>query len=377
MERKNEVNNKDALIEKIAERYKEKFIIGLTEKEKRLFVYRAVIEMAQNNDFVKEGLKDIELEPTDLLRALVKASDNKAGMFSSLILYTMCGNDEKYKTLYTESLNSYKKILENYKKLAQELKLENSLDISHLFTYMLWNGYYSVTKTHSYKLQERLLLPGMYSFDVIKGKGVCLAYAELLRNYLNVCDKKASILDCKVPTGKDDISYDYRPQVNRGEGTNAWSKIVNKMVTPILGGLTNKTGNHAVTLIEEGDKLYIYDPTNLYVLNVIDDTTASIINGKGNFYIKPFSTLIINPNSDPNQLFEKLVRGNINPAFTRKEVIFSFENMIELIKNNINLLDDAYDNIHYELEIIDKQTDELGGRLKVLKKIKQEEQKRK
>lgn len=376
MEKNKELNKKDVLIEKIAERYKEKFK-GLTEKEQRLFVYRCVIEIGKNNDFVKENLKEIELEPTDLLRALVRASEYNAGMFSSLILYAMCGNDEKYKSLYAESLNSYKKVLENYKLLANELKLESALDISHLFTYMLWNGYYSVTKTHSYKLQERLLLPGMYSFDVIKGKGVCLAYAELLRNYLTICDKKSALLDCKVPTGKNDISYDYRPQINRGEGTNRSTKILNKLITPLLEGLTNKTGNHAVTLIEDNGKMFIYDPTNLYVLNVIDEATATIINGKGNFNIKPFSTLVITPDSDPNQLFEKLVRGNINPAFTRKEVIFSFENMMELIKNNINLLDDAYDNIHHELKVIDRQTDEIGGKFKALKKIKSNEEKNK
>lgn len=366
----------ESLIDKLAEVYKEKFV-GLTEKEKKLFVYKCIIEIANNKDFVQESLEELELEPTDLLRALVRASENSAGMFSSTLLYVMCENNEKYKKLYAESLISYKKILENYKLLAQELKLESALDISHLFTYMLWNGYYSVTKTHSYKLQERLLLPGMYSFDVIKGKGVCLAYAELLCNYLNVCDKKASILDCKVPTGNNDISYDYRPQINREEGTNASSKIVNKIITPFLEGLINKTGNHAITLIEDNDKMFIYDPTNLYVLNIVDDTTATIINGKGNFNIKPFSTLIINPSSDPNQLFQKLVRCNMNSAFTRKEVIFSFENMMELIKDNISLLDDAYDNIHHELEVIDKQTDEIGGRIKALKKIKQEERKNK
>lgn len=376
MEKDNKTKAKETLIDKLAEEYKEKFI-GLTEKEKKLLVYRFVIQIGSNDGVIKESLKELELESTDLLRAVVRASENSASMFSSMILYAMCGNNEKYQELYKESLNSYKKILENYKLLANELKLESALDISHLFTYMLWNGYYSVTKSHSYKLQERLLLPGMYSFDVIKGKGVCLAYAELLRNYLTVCDKKSAILDCKVPTGKEDISYDYRPQIKREEGTNTSSKILHKIITPILAGLTNKVGNHAVTLIEDNDKLFIYDPTNLYLLNVVDDTTATIINGSGNFNIKPFTTLIISPDSDPNKLFEKLVRGNINPAFTRKEVIFSFENMMELIKNNISLLDDAYDNIHPELEVIDRQTDEIGGKVKALKKIKQEEQKNK
>lgn len=134
--------------------------------------------------------------------------------------------------------------------------------------------------------------------------------------------------------------------------------------------MINNFGNHAVTLIEEDNKLFVYDPTNLFVLNVKNDNEASIINGKGVFEMKPFASLMISPYSDPNQLFEKLLSDNIEPAYTRKEIIFGFENMVELLNSNISLLDDAYDNIHSELEIIDKQTDEIGGQSKAAKKIR-------
>lgn len=287
------------------------------------------------------------------------------------MLYTACNSDKKYKDLYKESLISYNKILKNYKLLANELNIDNSLDLSHLFTYMLWNEYYSVSKSHCYKLQERLLLPGMYSFDVIKGKGVCLAYAELLHNYLATCGKKSSVLSCKIPTKKKEISYNYRPEIERVVKSNISSKIFTEIIMFIFKKIVNQNGNHAITLIEENNKFFCYDPTNLFVLNLIDENTASIINGKGVFDIKPLSTLKLQPNSDPNQLFEKLLYGNIEPAFTKKEIIFSFENIMELIKSNINLLDDAYDNIHSELEIIDKQTNEFGGKLKALKKLKE------
>lgn len=282
----------------------------------------------------------------------------------------MRDNEIKYKEIYKESLIHYNKILENYKKLAQDLRLNASLDLSHLFTYMLWNGYFSVTKEHFYKLQERLLLPGMYSFDVIKGRGVCLAYAELLHNYLSICGKYSSILTCKVPTEKNAVSCDYRPKIERHTKNSASSKISSTLMTFFLGGLINKLGNHAITLIEENENLYCYDPTNLYALNIQSSLTASIINGKGEFQIKPLMTVITNPHSDPNHLYEKLLLGNIKPALTRKEFIFSFENIIELINNNINLLNDAYDNIHSDLEYINKQTEEIGDYHKALKKIK-------
>ena len=81
-------------------------------------------------------------------------------------------------------------------------------------------------------------------------------------------------------------------------------------------------------------------------------------------------TFIIDSNSDPNHLYEKLLSENVKPALSRKEFIFSFENLIEIINKNISLLDDAYDNIHKDLEYIDRQTDEIGGSYKALKKRK-------
>jgi len=359
------------LIDKLTEEFKEEFK-GLNHKQQALLVYRKIIDLKNDKLLIQDLLNKIEedenqiLKKADILLSIIQASDFNSGFIKSTMLYAVCDSDKEEQELYKDSLISYRKILENYKVLAHELKIENALDLSHLFTYMLWNGYYSVTKRHSYKLQGRLLLPNLNSFDVIKGGGVCLGYAELLNDYLTTCNKKAALLTCKVPIRKNDITCNYRPEIIRDEKSSTSSKTLTQLGHFIINGLTDRIGNHAVTLIEENDKLFIYDPTNIYVLNVMDGNFASLINGNGKFMILPLMSLIFHPNSDPNQLFEKLFNG-VNPAFTRKEIIFSFENMMELIKNNINLLNDAYDNIHSELEFIDKQTDEIGGYFEIAK----------
>ena len=81
-------------------------------------------------------------------------------------------------------------------------------------------------------------------------------------------------------------------------------------------------------------------------------------------------SLIFFPNADSNHIYENLLSDNIKSTLTRKEFIFSYENLMELINSNINLLDDAYDNIHKDLEYIDRQTDKIGNYNKVLKKIR-------
>lgn len=364
-----EENKEVDVIDSLVAEYKKDFK-GLSEKQQTLLALRKVSELKCNND--KRDILDKEPDNLDKILAIIKASDFNSGILKPLILYFQNNDEssEKINKLYESSLISYQKVLENYKGLALELNINKALELSHLYSYMLWNGYFSISKEHSYKLQGRLLLPNMNSFDVIKGRGVCLAYAELLYRYLNVCGKEASLLNCKVPTSKKDITCNYRPEIERKVQNSRLSIISNKALAFLLKGIIGKIGNHAVTLIEENNKVFIYDPTNLYVLNVIDENTANIINGKGQFELKPFTTLSLNPQADPNHLFEKILSDNIDESFTRREVIDSFENTMDLIQNNINLLDDAYDNIHKELENIDRETEELSGRSKVLKKLK-------
>ena len=40
--------------------------------------------------------------------------------------------------------------------------------IANLYTYLLWNGYFSLNNNHAYKLRDRKLINGLFSFDVIK-----------------------------------------------------------------------------------------------------------------------------------------------------------------------------------------------------------------
>ena len=353
-------------LEKKTEELKKEFE-GLTEKQKELLLYRRIIETGKEIDsqagFARLTYKE-DISSDDLF-CLVNAAD--IGRLKPLISYVMRGSVQYSQEAYKKSLIHFNRVLENYKNLAYDLKLDSSLNISQLFTFMLWNGYFSVTKKHLYKLRDRLLLPGMFSFDVIKGGGVCLGYSELLQNYLEVCGKDSSLLVCKAPTEKGAVSCDYRPKIKRNTDNNLVAKISNGILVFCFGGVVNMFGNHAITLISEDGSMYAYDPTNIYALDILNSSKASIINGEGKFLIKPLETLITVPHSDPHQLYEKLLSEKIKPAFTRKDFIFSFENIMELINDNLSLINDAYDNIHGDLEFIDKETDKIGRHYRSLK----------
>ena len=371
--------DKEEIKEAIEQRAQElkKDFEGLTEEQKTMVAYRKIIKLLKE-EYASISLSNGNIAETERTKtineilAIIKASDYECGIIKPIMLYAMSDNYEMYKKFYLESLISLNKVLENYKLLAQELKINNALELSHLFSYMLWNGYYSVTKEHNYNIENRLLLLGMYSFDVIKGEGVCLAYAELLHNYLSVCEKKSSILLCKM--GKDkEYKRDYIPQIERKiKKLSIPKKMLFSARNFVMQGIINKFGNHAVTLIEDDSKLYIYDSTNLLVLNILDSNTATLITGTGEFGLRPLTTIPLLSHADPNQLFEKLLSNNIKPAYTRDDIVSSFDNIINLLNNNRGLLDDAYDNIHQELEIINNQIEEIGGYRKLRKRIRQE-----
>ena len=74
----------------------------------------------------------------------------------------------------------YSSLLDKTKKLALELGLTNSLEISNLFSYLLWNGYFSKTKQNRYQQLGRKNISGLFYADIMDGIGVCLNHAYVL-----------------------------------------------------------------------------------------------------------------------------------------------------------------------------------------------------
>ena len=345
----------------------EKYMIefnGLTDREKTFLAYHKIIELLESTEI--ENMSEEEID--DTFFAIVLASNHNISYLKIIFLQYYYNIMNKCNTEYKKSLVAYQKILNNYKKLAEELKINDTLELSHLFTYMLWNGYYSINKEYYYDDNSRLMLPSMYSFDIIKGGGVCLANAELLSNYLNVCQKESTLLLCKVPNKKNSIKINYYPNVKIQYKNKKLKNILISFASLPLKPISNFLSNHAVTLIKDNKSYYVYDPNNLVVLNILNENKASIINGTGIYDLKPITTLALNPKAINNQLLEQIAFNNISQVYSRKEIIFSFEKIIDVLNDNIKLLDDAYENIHSQLEIINNEIEANGGIMKVIKK---------
>ena len=343
---------------------------GLTEEQKELIAIYLIAKLGRLED-TYTGFKIYHYNEDAMSMEQLKwlAETANIDYTKLLIAFSFRDYNSKFMELYKDSLKHYYKVLDNYKNMAHDLGLDSSLELSSLLTYMLWNGYYSVNKEHIYTKKGNLFLPGMESFDVIKGGGVCIAYAELLNNYLTVCGKESTIISCNYPT-KNSIKYDYRPKITRRINNDLISNIIYKINRLMRNNIINEKGNHEITLVHEKGKVYAFDPTNLSAINIKDSSTASIVNGTGEYPLKHLTTLMLNPNIDINQIYTKLMFNKPHQIITREDYINSFERVLELVNENISLINDAYDNIHNDLEFIDNQTEEIGGLFEATQLIK-------
>ena len=362
------MQNKEKQIEeeqqKCLEKY-EKDFENLSKEDKKLLAYIKMIEL-ENGDIKRNPY----IDEIDEKIAIMMASDFATGFVAPLLYSILSENTKDIDELCEEDLKNYKKILTVYKSLAEDLQITNPLELSELYTYLLWNGYFSVTKAHTYTQKNRLLSAPRNSIVVMKGKGVCLEYSQLLSDYLKECGKKATTLVCHVPTEKDKISYDYRPDIERNISITKKEKILSQLFSPIVKPLSNHFGNHATTLIDDDRKTYIFDATNLSALNIVNSSKATLVNGTGEYQLKPTSSIMILNDRNSNDLYKKLLNPNQEQTLSKEEFISSFDKIIEIAQSSTPLLEDAYASIHSTLEQLTQGMDERYSSIEKIKEYK-------
>ncbi len=240
----------------------------LADIQKKYYVCERISELglnANHNQF-KESIGNDWTQADEVLALISTLSDleskEKINLLQGGTLLAIKEEEVKNQVLYQEEITLFQSVLENYKKLAEELHLENAIEKCNLFTYLLWNGYFSYNKEHFYDLNDRHPIIGMYFLDIIFGHGVCLNYADALNRYLQVCEIESAPLACKVNAFKRQ-DLEYYPTITRNS-----KKVRFSFSNTILSRLTfliEKVGNHAITLVKDHDHYFAYDPTNLIV----------------------------------------------------------------------------------------------------------------
>lgn len=244
----------------------------------------------------------------------------------------------------------YDTILDKFVQLCTEFDLSNSLEIANLFTYLLWNGYFSQNKNFEYKVDGRLNATNAYSFDIMNGIGVCLNISDMLNDILKKCGYSSIMFYNRFICLKH---KDYIPKVKRNIEKQRKS-LIKLMVEHIF-----KVGNHVCVLIHENDRFYLYDPTNLLILNVDTLKRSSMINCVGTIenQINSSYKFISDKDKFNEYILDDLVsdlKNNINKKCFYDSTFFenSWINNSKKCAINNSLLESYYDDIKIHIDNI-------------------------
>lgn len=283
----------------------------------------------------------------------------------------MCSIFNHYREESNEALDIYyPDVLQKMRNLAVELGLNDSLELSNLYSYLLWNGYLSKDKKNAFSAQDRNVIFGMFFSDVMNGKSVCLNHSDMLKDFLNICGYDAASLITYV--GKD-VDLDYRARINRDiEDFSLAFKTLNLF----MSSHSKAFGNHALTLVRDNDRLVVHDSTNLALFGVKNASSIELINGSGVCKLNPMASCVINSGTESelraiSGLYEV---ADFQAPYSRKDFIFTSEENVELFNDSIALLDDFYDEVKPSIMGICAVTDELkkGDKMRLLVKTKEE-----
>lgn len=300
----------------------------------------------------------------EIIKAIVKSSGYNVSFADLKYMIEQLENTYNLKTRYKISIESYNNLLNRYKILSKELKINSALELSIMISYLLWNGYFSITKEHKYSMKDRLYLTPL-PFDIFKGRGVCLEYSIFLRDFLLKCNKEAAIIGCKI--SKSTIKKTYTPPIKRNIENSKINEFLYNVLCLVSSNLINAYGNHEITLIKDGEKIFAYDLTNLLVFN-LDNNRAQAVNGIGNMEVKPAQSFIIDPSNDKSNIMEKLYAKNSCLKVSEKELKYSFEKIKSILNENKNILKDMYYFAYKDIYTIVNEIDKLNIKRKSLRK---------
>jgi len=259
---------------------------------------------------------------------------------------------QKNKALIDEvKENYYYEVLSKTKDLADELKLKNSLELSLLYSYLLWNGYFSKTKENRFSIQGRSLVWGMFSADIMDGIGVCLNHADMLKDFLIFCGYDSAILMNSIK-----LNSSVKEKINIERNYVKPTSRVKSFQFFVGGSLGRISGNHAFTLIKDNNIPYIYDSTNLALFEIVNPFVVNMINGIGSSRIRPYlSCALTAPSVNELDAISSIFTSNYPSCpYNLDDFLLSAEQKIELFKSNTVLIDDFYIDINPNLNNIKK-----------------------
>lgn len=324
-------------------------LAGLNKSGQKDYILKQLLTMngEERKKFI-ESIVDINLlllTEEQCKRAEFVESLRKNGIESSIV------NSDVYP--------NYLSVLRNYKDLAEELLLVNPIELSILFSYLLWYGYFSINKKNAYKNDNILLPCHLYPYTIMDGWGTCLNHSIVLADYLNVCGVEAASL--KTDIKQHNVKASYIPPI---EQVNLEPKK-RITLTSLFAKKHGNNGNHVFTLIKEDEYFYIFDATNLMMFTMKNRTKAKCLVANINTTLYPILSYELIDNDTACKTLDNFITtsGFTECPYQIDYFKFITEQSLETIINNLRLIDDCYDESHEDIAKIARYVKERKVRL--------------
>ena len=315
---------------------------GLTDEQQKHLIYERIIALASNLSFYDDFLQSICKKA---IHEVIKEVDVPITKLEAdfLMMATILKRHNQASLKEVDEI--LQSIFRTYDKIGQELQFSQTIDRCCFFTYLLWNGYFSCTKEHAYDLKNRFhTIFGMEYLDILKGTGVCLQYADALSRFLQVGDVESDLLICKITPGSLK-NMEYYPDIQR---TIKNAKMPFWLNNRFGSFLSEKVGNHAISLIHDNGQYFAYDPTNLVAFNFDSYDTASCATVACHYNLKWFSTFLTG-NTD-EKIYNDFFFHKLASPLEKEDMITHFQNVISTCENYRYLLDENYHHVYLGLE---------------------------
>ncbi len=177
--------------------------------------------------------------------------------------------------------NTYSCVIDNLVEFFKELKIDNSpVKIFATYVYMYRSGYLSHNKHFEYSI-DMLDLPRITGLDVLRGTGVCRSISSMLTDiYRNLGYESYNLTVRASRESIDKLQKISHISLQKNQKSSKFAKFVGKTTKYI------PLGNHLITMVSDGEKNYIFDPTNdgflqkgkLNQITTFEDSTAKMDN---------------------------------------------------------------------------------------------------
>ena len=269
---------------------------------------------------------------------------------------------QPYNIAYDEIINKTAKFIKD------ELGYEDSMSISVIFEYMLWNGYFSKNKEYMFAQSGRMNNKSNYGADIMLGRGTCLNNSAILADLINSCGETAYPVMCYVEPEKlkvCNVSYIENIKKSAIKKENASIRLINKICKiPKIKSFIEDIGNHGVVLCKQKEDYFVSDPTNLLFLNLSGYCKANVPNTDITYDLIQFTSRIMygkyitfeyQKGHDIWNIPKEYIMNCEKIPFLKEEMIIEmYDNLIDYCNKNKLLFDDLYGTYQSDIDVVCK-----------------------